>query len=238
MRQFDVLIWGSKFDEPGFTQTPPFTDPALGWFFGNDLNESLQKTDAEWIVIAHESIVVDRAFLNDLAQAIDGFPMVDAIAPRVNCGGSFKGGMILDSKKGFRQIPDDAPMRFIAAPRPQIAIFSRRIMQRTGRFDDDLPMPEALADYSLRMLHAGGKMFSIPYLVATQSGPTNFVQDKNSMLVTLFKSLGFFRSFKFMVRHPEAMHFLIRYRKEIIKKRESAILLSKLKGNFLKEISK
>lgn len=238
MRQFDVIVWGSKFDEPGFTPTPPFTDAALGWFFGNDVNEGLEKSDAEWIVISHESMNIDRDFLNDLAQAISGFPMVDAFAPRVHCGESFKGASILDSKTGFKRIPDNAPLRFVAAPCPEIVAFSRRIIQRTGRIDTDLPLTEAIADYSLRMLHAGGKMFSIPYLVARQGEPAPLEQDENALLVSLFKSLGFWKSFKFMVRHPAATRNLIKNRKKIIEKRDSAILLSKLRPNFLKEISK
>ena len=50
MRQFDVFVWGS----PDITDPqPPFTDPALGWFFTDSFNERLNESDAEWIVFAH-----------------------------------------------------------------------------------------------------------------------------------------------------------------------------------------
>ena len=77
MKQFDVIVWSDR--DKGDAPSPPFTDPALGWFFGNDINESLEKSEAEWIVFAHESVKIDRPFLNELAQSIECFPMVDAL---------------------------------------------------------------------------------------------------------------------------------------------------------------
>lgn len=164
MRQFDVFVFD---DTPDFDSwTPLFEDPALGWFHTNNLNFQLNELEAEWIVFAHRSIKVDREFLNELAQVTEGFPMADAFAPRVKMGERFVGGFLFDGGKGFVRISENEKMRFVAAPNPLVAVFSRRIIQRTGLFDTELPLELQLADYAARMLHAGGKMFSVPYLVA------------------------------------------------------------------------
>lgn len=184
MRQFDVFVFDENFDEAlGNIPQPPFTDPELGWFFTNDWNKHLNEIEGEWVIFAHPSIKVDREFLNNLAEVTDSFPMVDAFAPRIrlenradassNCAGTnkrkFLGGYLLrpaTKGSGFIEIDENAPMRYVAAPHPYLAVYSRRIIQRTGGFDLTLPANARLADFTLRMMHAGGKMFSVPYLVA------------------------------------------------------------------------
>jgi len=243
MKQFDVIVWSDR--DKGDTITPPFTDPALGWFYGNDINESIEKSEAEWIVFAHESVKVDRPFLNELAQSIECFPMVDAFAPRVATGkgNSFWAGYLLNGRKGLAMIPDDAKLRYVAAPCPYVAAFSRRIVRLTGGFDRDLSIRMALLDFSFRMLHAGGKMFSIPYLCAAlASGPDESIlptakQNAPELSVTLFKTFGFFAAFPFMATHLGSVGPLWKNRRKICEKRNSAILLSILKSDYTKEIS-
>ena len=115
--------------------------------------------------------------------------MVDAFAPRIRIKSNVyqeshadlnKNNVIIDKIKflggyllrptakgsGFIEIDENAPMRYVAAPHPYLGIYSRRIIQRTGGFDITLPPTARLADFTLRMMHAGGKMFSVPYLVA------------------------------------------------------------------------
>jgi hypothetical protein len=146
MRQFDVFVFEEN--GPQFEQwKPSFEDPALGWFHDSDWNRPLQNIDAEWVVFAHPAITIDREFLNNLAQVIEGFPMVDAFAPRVrqslqcsedkNTDGKFWGGMLLNGSKGFASISENEKMRFVAAPNPLIGVYSSRIIQRTGLFDLD-----------------------------------------------------------------------------------------------------
>lgn len=243
MKQFDVIVWSHE-ENPEFPTEPPFTDPALGWFFGNDINKSIQDSEAEWIVFAHKSVRVDRTFLNDLAQAIEGFPMVDAFAPRLATGvdGKFLAGYLRSGRTGVAMIPDDSKLRFVAAPCPYVAAFSKRIVRLTGGFDHNMSVPMGLVDFSFRMLHAGGKMFSIPYLCATVKNPDEALlptakNNADELLVTLFKTFGFFGVLSFMATHPGSIRPLWNNRKDINERRNSAILLSNLKADYIKEIS-
>ena len=234
MRQFDVFVWGS-----GTSQEPPFTDNALGWFYGDDLNSNLENSEAEWIVFAHKSIAIDRQFLNDLAECTSGFPMVDAFAPRIHNrqSGRFLSGYALDKKTGIKMLDENAKMRFVAAPNTLLAVFSRRIVQRTGRLDDTLTKSAMFADFAFRMLHAGGKMFSIPYLVASTSGDISEIQqDNNDLAYALVKSFGIPRNIRFFARNPKALYFIWNNRKELFEKRDKATLLSKFKKSDLAEL--
>lgn len=237
MRQFDIFAWGGRTE-------PTFTDPDLGWFFTEDFNARLNESDAEWIVFAHASVVIDRDFLNSLAENISGFPMVDAFAPRIHTGtnGEFLSGFKLSSKEGVAMLESDAKLRYVAAPHPYLAAFSRRIVQRTGAFDPKLPPCMQILDYSLRMLHAGGKMFSVPYLVTTAAGeiPDNPYGGSDycgELAATLVKSFGYWYSARFILRHPKAIAYLRNNRTGLKEKRQKAILLSKLKESFLKDLA-
>lgn len=246
MRQFDVFVFNENYDETqGNLPQPPFTDPELGWFFTRDWNKHLDEIEGEWVVFAHPSIKIDRNFLNNVAEVTDSFPMVDAFAPRIRTNnGKFLGGYLLrQSSKGsgFIEIDENAPLRYVAAPHPYLGIFSRRIIQRTGGFDTTLPENARLADFTLRMMHAGGKMFSVPYLVAqATSDEAEFVAGKHdlkSMAVILSKAFGAEASVPFALHHPSVIPTLLRNRKQRKKKRKAATLLSKLKADFLKEVT-
>ena len=240
MRQFDVFVWdGNTSENEQESFEPPFTDSALGWFHGNDLNANLENSEAEWIVFAHRSIAIDRQFLNDLAECTSGYPMVDAFAPRIHNkqSGKFLSGYVLDKKTGLKMLDENAKMRFVAAPNPYIAVFSRRIVQRTGRLDDTLTKSTMFADYAFRMLHAGGKMFSVPYLVAnTTSDISEMQQAKNDLAYALVKSFGIPRNIRFLARNPKAFYFIWKKRKELFEKRDKATLLSKFRKSDLAEL--
>lgn len=258
MRQFDVFVFDENFDESqGKLPQPPFTDPELGWFFTNDWNKHLNEIEGEWVVFAHPSIRIDRQFLNNVAEVTDGFPMVDAFAPRIRTDkGNFLGGYLLmpaAKGSGFVEIDENAPLRYVAAPHPFLAVFSRRIIQRTGGFDTTLPEYARLADFTLRMMHAGGKMFSVPYLVAqatneeakTVVSNANSekacclmgVRDLKSIAIILSKAFGAEASVPFALHHPSVIPTLLRNRKQRKEKRKAATLLSKLKADFLKEVT-
>lgn len=239
MRQFDVFVWG------GEEFTPPFTDSALEWFLGNDFNAGLEKSEAEWIVFAHKSINIDRRFLNDLADTIAGYPMVDAFAPRINytSARTFLSGYRLDARKGLDMLDENAAMRFVATPHPLLAVFSRRIVQRTGAFDQSLCIPVQLVDYAFRMLHAGGKMFSVPSLVACLAPETNVPasaspnEHADDLALALVKAFGYWKNRKFLLRHASTLRTLWNKRKELEKMRDKAILLSKLDKKFLDDLA-
>ena len=272
MRQFDVFVFSESFDESDEQHRnkiqPPFTDAELGWFFTNDWNKHLNEIEGEWVVFAHPSIKIDREFLNNVADVTDSFPMVDAFAPRIRTQShnspesptsadkrKFLSGYLLKRPlkgSGFVEIDENAPMRYVAAPHPHLAVFSRRIIQRTGGFDTTLPENARLADYTLRMMHAGGKMFSVPYLVAQATNDDaeaiagNISKenaydlagmlDLNSTAIILSKAFGLEASLPFALHHPSVIPTLLRNRKERKQKREAATLLSKLKADFLKEV--
>ena len=259
MRQFDVFVFDENFDETqGTYPQPPFTDQELGWFFTNDWNRHLNEIEGEWVVFAQPCVKIDRGFLNNVADVTDSFPMVDAFAPRIRTNDKkFWGGYILRSPikgSGFVEIDENAPMRYVAAPRTEIAIFSRRIIQRTGGFDITLPPSARLADFTLRMMHAGGKMFSVPYLVAQvenpipesstaeQRGKVQESQPGTSLslkatAIILSKAFGIEASLPFALHHPSVIPTLLRNRKERKEKRKAATLLSKLTKDFLAEIT-
>ena len=252
MRQFDVFVFDENYDEAqGKLPQPPFTDPELGWFFTSDWNKHLDEIEGEWVIFAHPSIKINRNFLNNVAEVTDSFPMVDAFAPRIRTDkGNFLGGYLLKPAakgSGFVEIDENAPLRYVAAPHPFLAVFSRRIIQRTGGFDTTLPEYARLADFTLRMMHAGGKMFSVPYLVAQA---TNDVaekvakaleheadaQDLKVTALVLSKAFGIEASLPFALHHPSVITALFANRKATKEKRKAATLLSKLKAEFLKEV--
>jgi hypothetical protein len=245
MRQFDVFVFNENYNEAkGNFPQPPFTDPELGWFYTNDWNKHLEDIEGEWVLFTHPSIKIDRSFLNNVAEVTDGFPMVDAFAPRIRTDkGHFLGGYLLKRAaqgSGFTAIDENAPLRYVAAPHPYLGIFSRRIIQRTGGFDTTLPESARLADFTLRMMHAGGKMFSVPYLVAraTTDEAENVAEmrDLKSMAIVLSKAFGVEASLPFALHHPSVIPTLFSNRKQRKEKRQAATLLSKLKADFLKEV--
>lgn len=237
IRQFDVIVWDSCTDSVGLDEpfTPPFTDSALGWFYGNDFNKILEKCEAEWIVFTHRSVNIDRQFLNDLADCTSGFPMVDAFAPRIKVKEklAFLSGFRLDAREGIAMLDENAKMRYVAAPHPLLAAFSRRIVQRTGAFDNSLCTTAQLVDYALRMLHAGGKMFSVPYLVASTQEPADVACPANDLAFALVKAFGYWKNRKFLLHHTGTWRTLWKRNKELEEKRDKAILLSKLNKDFL-----
>ena len=258
MRQFDVFVFDENYDEAqGKLPQPPFTDPELGWFFTSDWNKHLDEIEGEWVIFAHPSIKINRNFLNNVAEVTDSFPMVDAFAPRIRTDkGKFLGGYLLKPAakgSGFVEIDENAPLRYVAAPHPFLAVFSRRIIQRTGGFDTTLPEYARLADFTLRMMHAGGKMFSVPYLVAQATNEeaetvvSNAssekarglmgVRDLKSTAIVLSKAFGAEASVPFALHHPSVIPTLLRNRKQRKEKRKAATLLSKLKADFLKEVT-
>ena len=258
MRQFDVFVFDENYDEAqGKLPQPPFTDPELGWFFTSDWNKHLDEIEGEWVIFAHPSIKINRNFLNNVAEVTDSFPMVDAFAPRIRTDkGKFLGGYLLKPAakgSGFVEIDENAPLRYVAAPHPFLAVFSRRIIQRTGGFDTTLPEYARLADFTLRMMHAGGKMFSVPYLVAQATNEeaetvvSNAssekacglmgVRDLKSIAIILSKAFGAEASVPFALHHPSVILMLLSNRKQRKEKRKAATLLSKLKADFLKEVT-
>jgi hypothetical protein len=248
MRQFDVIVLEAPSSSNKWI--PPFEDPALGWFHSLDWNQPLQSIDAEWVVFANLAVKIDRDFLNNLAEVTEGFPMVDAFAPRLKFDGHFYGGLLLAGSKGFAPISENEKMRFVAAPSPMIAVFSSRIIQRTGLFDLDLPPEFRLLDYTLRMAHAGGKMFSVPYLVASLNEGNyarhltgQFLHEKQAIAPLweiYYKSLPIGLLSAFTFRHLTMLPKFLGFDKNKKRrqfKRDKATSLSKLTADYLKEIS-
>ena len=248
MRQFDVIVLEEN-ASPSDKWIPPFEDPALGWFRNSDWNQSLQSIDAEWVVFAYPAAKIDRDFLNNLAEVIEGFPMVDAFAPRLKFEGHFYGGLLLNGAKGLAPISENEKMRYVAASNPLIAVFSSRIIQRTGQFDMELPPEFRLMDYALRMAHAGGKMFSVPYLVTTLESDSAslvnglYLKDKNTVAPLweiYYKTLPISFLIGFTFRHLTTIPKFLGFDKNKKRrqfKRDKATALSKFSEKYRKEIS-
>lgn len=246
MRQFDVFVLEEE--SSGFAQwKPSFEDSALGWFHDSDWNRSLPKIDAEWVVFAHPAVLIDRVFLNSLAEATEGFPMVDAFAPRLRCHSRFYGGLLLGGKQGVSFLDEDSSAKFVAGPHPLLGVFSARIIQRTGLFDMDLPAEFRLVDYALRMAHAGGKMFSLPYLVAGIEPQESlnsileghFLKNKTSvppLWEIIYKNLPLKNLWLYSLRHPTSFARFWGHQK-LKFKRDKATALSKFSNEYLNEIS-
>lgn len=171
--------------------------------------------------------------------------MVDAFAPRVKFNGHFYGGLLLNKGKEFAPISENETMRFVAAPNPMVAVFSSRIIQRTGLFDLDLPPEFRLLDYALRMAHAGGKMFNVPYLV-TNATDTSSLIDSNLLKQAAplweiyYKNLPAGMLTAFTLRHPTMLPKFLgldKDKKHRQFKRDKATALSKLTTEYLKDIS-
>ena len=176
--------------------------------------------------------------------------MVDAFAPRLKLDGKFHGGLLLAGSKGFAPIFENEKMRFVAAPSPLIAVFSSRIIQRTGLFDLDLPPEFRLLDYTLRMAHAGGKMFSVPYLVASLNEGDyarlltgQFMHEKQAIAPLweiYYKTLPAAQLSAFTFRHLTMIPKFLGFDKDKKRrqfKRDKATSLSKLSTDYLKEVS-
>ncbi len=240
MRQFDIFIRGTKGDIQTFR--PPFTDKALEWFYNPSFNANANKTEAEWIVFVTENVLITREFLNALAECIASFPAVDAFTPAVRFQDqTFERGFLLSKKDGLKMMDENSLLRFAAAPHPEIVAISRRAFQRTGLFDESLPPTLQTTDFAFRLLHAGCKLFYVPYLVAEVSTKKHFdflktKADRESLIQILFKSFGLQHIFKQLLKHPQSILPLWKNRKSLVDKREKAILLSKLSKSFLKDI--
>lgn len=239
MRQFDVFVLDDSTDFDSWK--PSFEDPALGWFHVKDWNTKLNDLDAEWIVFAHRSVQIDREFLNELAQVTEGYTMVDAFAPRLKINDKFLGGLLLDKANGFIPINENEQMRFVAAPIPVVAAFSRRIIQRTGLFDNNLPVELQLADYTLRMYHAGGKMFSVPYLVANVSDKIDFNYTLKNIAKpiwdVIYKTLPAANLIAYTFWHPATIGKWFSSKKDLKLRSEKATALSKLTEKTIRDIS-
>ena len=98
------------------------------------------------------------------------------------------------------------------------------------------------------MMHAGGKMFSVPYLVAQANNEVEasaseiapkshlaYVPDLKASAIILSKAFGIEASLPFTLHHPSVIPTLLRNRSVIKAKRKAATQLSKLTADFLKE---
>ncbi|MCF0216773.1 MAG: hypothetical protein HUK21_09905 [Fibrobacteraceae bacterium] len=239
-RQFDVIFLGRS---KGKKFAPPFEDNALGWFFEEEWDKSL---NAEWVIFASQSINITRDFLNNLADTIASYPMIDALAPKIRSADSqFHRPLIYSKYKGFVEIKDTSQNRFVAAPHPCLGVFSSRIIQRTGLLDNKLPLELKLADYTLRMMHAGGRMFYVPYLVVESKEQIPSAHkllksgmSKKSTMQTIYKNSGPLGALCYGIFHPLTFFSLFANLHNLKKKHKAATSLSKWTDQLKKEVSK
>jgi hypothetical protein len=220
-RQFDIIVYNS---EKG---TPSVEDPALGWFFVQNISEAIPALDAEWVLIAHPGAHIDRPFLNAIADVTLDFPFADGFAPWIVDAGVpdkvIDSGMLL--RKGIGGIPEFTGkiqrhyLKLIAAPSPYLAIFSKRLLTSTGGFDTMFRSGKArFFDLGLRALHAGAKLYSLPGKPAIAipfKEPLNTKEIQNEIAAGIYKNLGLSDLYSYVWRHPGVIPYLVRNRKRL-----------------------
>ena len=84
-------------------------------------------------------------------------------------------------------------------------------------------------------------MFSVPYLVAqattVEAEEAATTSDIKATSLILSKSFGLEAAVPFAIHHPSVIPTLLSNRKEHKEKRKAAILLSKLRNDFVKEVT-
>ena len=220
-RQFDIIVYNS---EKG---TPSVEDPALGWFFVQDIAEAIPELDAEWVLIAHPGAHIDRPFLNAVADTTLEFPFADGFAPWITDAGV--PDKVIDSgtllRKDCGAVPEFTGknqkhyLRPVAAPSPYLAIFSKRLLTSTGGFDPALRSGKAKAlDLGLRACHAGAKLYSLPGdAVRTQTAaePLSEKDVQKEIAAVIYKNLGLSELYSYVWRHPCVIPYLVRNRKRL-----------------------
>lgn len=235
-RQFDVFILsGEQLEQP-------FTDKALGWFCTKKPNGKMAESTAEWVIFASAGVKISRPLLDDLADAAATFTNVDSFAPTVFFeNGTASTGAVYDKASGFSELKGETQPKFAAITSEHFGMFSRRILQRTGGFDETLPEAARLADLSLRTLHAGGKTLTLPGIevasTIAECAPW-FAQKGNrtALASILYKALGWGPALNYLARHPGTVPAFQSGLSQLRRKREMVTDSSKLGRDFLKEI--
>jgi hypothetical protein len=231
-KQFDIIVYPSK------EGAPEVEDPALEWFFVENINEALYQGDAEWIIIAHQNTRITVDLLNSIADATLEFSQVDAFAPWIQDAEDstqiITSGFLLSKTKGalpeFLGEYKPPSLRFVASPSPYLAVFSRRILMRIGGFDENLRSELRFLDMGLRLYHAGGSLCSLPRTLAKAKRieavvPRN--KYRQELAAVLYKDLDFSFLLPYLWRHPSTIPFLFLNKKNLDIKSLKATELSK-----------
>lgn len=242
-RQFNIIVYNS---EKG---TPSVEDPALGWFFVRDIAEAIPELDAEWVLIAHPGTHIDRPFLNAVADATFEFPFADGFAPWIADDGVpdkvIDSGMLL--RKDCGEVPEFTGkfqrhyLKPIAAPSPYLAIFSKRLLTRTGGFDTMFRSGKARAlDLGLRACHAGAKLYSLPgdaVRAETAAEPLSEKDVQKEIAAVIYKNLGLSELYSYVWRHPGVIPYLMRNRRRLDAESLRITELSKFSGKQKDSVS-
>ena len=240
-KQFDIIVYPVKEIEPSIE------DLALEWFASENINETLPKTTAEWIIIIHQDIRITKEHLHEIGQACLDFPMIDCFAPTLFSSSnhsSFASAYTIDKNKGpiiWNELKN-SPYEYVAGSSPYLMVVSRRIIQRTGAFDLDLSLAIRFIDVGLRIYHAGGSIFSLPLFpieLKESSKPEDILKIKEyESALCIFKIMGIKAAFDYLknnFRISLLFHFLTKM-KSFYHKRKKAILLSKFSNERLQKI--
>ena len=240
-KQFDIIVYPVKEIEPSIE------DPAIEWFASENINETLPKTNAEWIILIHQDIRITKEHLHEIGQACLNFPMIDCFAPTLVSSSnhsSFASAYVIDINKGpitWNKLKS-SPYEYVAGSSPYLMVVSRRIIQRTGAFDLDLSLAIRFIDLGLRIYHAGGSIFSIPLSpieLKESSKPEDILKIKEyESALCIFKNMGIKAAFDYLknnFRISLLFHFLTKM-KSFYHKRKKAILLSKFSNERLQKI--
>ncbi len=223
-------------------------DPALGWFFGEDFSTSVEKFDAEWVLMLSPDIRVSADFLNRVADACAEFPFADALSPRIVLADGktvISSGSLLHRKNGFEaefRTNRNAEIRPVASLSPHCGIYSSRLLKSLGGFDRDFKTEVRFFDLGLRALHLGAHLFAMPSLNAhSQMGEPPLPEPRKLLLRetarACYKNLDIFRFLKFTLHHPSTCTAIFKGRKELDKKSLEATQLSRMTEEVVKSVS-
>lgn len=228
-RQFDILVLEAE--GKGFV--PPVEDPALGYFYAEDFSQTLEKFDAEWILMISPGCTFDREFLNEMANLCDSFSFADALAPRVLCKGkTVSSGFVLDFPRGIvEEFRVNAPneIREVASLSPVCGIYSLRLLQALRGIDRALTSDAKFFDLGMRALHLGAHIFAVPRLgIECAKLPDRGQTFAKDFACACYKNFDIVPFLKFALRHPLSAAAALRRHKELDRQSLEVTELSRL----------
>ena len=232
--QFDIIVLTHE------SFQPPIEDSALGWFFAENFSEVIPKLDAEWTICIQPQIQITSEFLNAAADLCLEFPFADAFAPRILFQGNcISSGFLLERKRGlikeFKKNPANE-FRKIASLPAECGIYSTRLLQALGDFDDEFKTDLKFFDLGLRALHLGANLFATPQLqIAIVEKRKNSIDNKELARI-YFKDLSLGHFLHFTLHHPLTFFAIFKNRKELEEKSLEVTEISKLTEETLKEL--
>ncbi|MCK9183386.1 MAG: hypothetical protein M0P13_11005, partial [Fibrobacteraceae bacterium] len=129
----------------------------------------------------------------------------------------------------------------IAAPSPYLAIFSKRLLSRTGGFDSLFRSGKArFFDLGLRACNVGAMLYSLPgnpAIAVPFEEPLNQKDIQREIAAVIYKNLGLSELYSYVWRHPGVIPYLMRNRRRLDAESLRITELSKFSGKQKDSVS-